>query len=198
MKNNNQIKEMERKTIIDKDFVQFRKFIEESADKVVFMTYLKKEKTNKKIVKEDGTKEDNPYNDKIAKMATVEFVYGRKYSDEVKSVNPEYEFKGPKVEYTKLQDNDMLEKDTKGELSIGIVDPINKNSEYFLLNDDGMLERWNPEERGDVHKYLPERKTFSMPSSGVIFRRYKYSNIQSLSVGDTHFINPDFLKENNE
>ena len=189
---------MERKTIIDKNFVQFRKFIEESADKVVFMTYLKKEKTNKKIVKEDGTKEDNPYNDKIAKMTTVEFLYGRKYSDEVKSVNPEYEFKGPKVEYTKLEENDMLEKDVKGELSIGVVDPINKESEYFVWNEDDMLERWNPEERGDVHNYLPVRKTFSIPSSGVIFRRYKYSNIQSLSVGDTHFINPDFLKENNE
>lgn len=189
---------MERKTIIDKNFVQFRKFIEESVDKSVFMTYLKKEKTNKKIVKEDGTKEDNPYNDKIVKMTTVEFVYGRKYSDEVKSVNPEYEFKGPKVEYTKLEENDMLEKDVKGELSIGVVDPINKESEYFLWNEENMLEKWNPEERGDVHNYLPARKTFSMPSSGVIFRRYKYSNIQSLSVGDTYFINPDFLKENNE
>ena len=182
---------MENKTIVDKHFIRFREFMDGSEDKIVTMTYFKNEKTNKKA---GGVK--NPYYDKIVKMTTVEFTYGRKYSEEVKSTNPDYEFKGSKTEYTKFEGNDILEKNVKGELSLGIVDPKNTNSEFFVWNEDGSLESWDAEKRGNVYDYLPQRKPYGTPQSGVIYRRYKYTNIQSLTVGNTHFINPDFLKEN--
>ena len=123
---------MENKTIVDKHFIRFREFMDGSEDKIVTMTYYKNEKTNKKA---GGV--ENPYYDKIVKMTTVEFTYGRKYSEEVKSTNPDYEFKGSKTEYTKFEGNDILEKNVKGELSLGIVDPKNTNSEFFVWNEDG-------------------------------------------------------------
>ena len=180
---------MDNKTIVDGNFIQFRKFADESEDKTVVMTYLKNEKTNKK---------GNPYHERIAKMTTVEFTYGKKYSEEVKSANPEYEFKGAKAQYEKFAENDILEKDAKGELSLGVVDPHNTSSEYYLYNDEKMLEKWDTEKLGDVHDFLPQRKAYSTPSSGVVYRRYKYKNIQKLSIGNTDFVNPDFLKENEE
>jgi hypothetical protein len=179
-------------SVFDQHFNWFRKGVDNSENKSVVMEYFKKEKTNKR---------GNPYYDRIGKRIIVEFEYGKKYSEEVKAENPEYEFKGGKVQYTKYDENDFLESNTSGELSFGVVDPNNIKSEYYVLDENEQWVKWDKETFGDVYDYLPKRKDnkpIDTPSYGVVYRRYKYENVISLSVGGTKYINPDFKEKLND
>lgn len=141
-------------------------------------------KLNKTYMEGDN-KLPNPLYDKVLKYKTIEFNYGDNFKDAVLRVNPDYEFKGQKALYEKVNGSDILVTGKNG-LYLPIL-PLKSESSYKLEFKDGLMLTVLFEE---VKKYMPEVKE---RTEGVpIVNQLLVSRISKIESEINFWINYDF------
>lgn len=141
-------------------------------------------KLNKTYLENDQ-KLSNPLYDKVLKYKTIEFNYGDTFKEAVLKNNPDYEFKGQKAVYDKVNGSDILLKGKNG-LYLPIL-PLASQSSYKLEFNDGLMLTVLFEE---VKKYMPEVK--ERPEGVPVFNQLLVSRISKIESEINFWINYDF------
>ena len=160
----------------------------ECENTMAFVYYASPLKLNKNYMEMDK-KLENPLYDKVLKYKTIQFNYGDTFKDAVLKINPDYEFKGQKAVYEKVNGSDILTLGKNG-LYLPIL-PLGSESSYKLEFKEGLMLTVLFEE---VKKYMPEVK--ERKDDVPIFNQLLVSRISKIESDINFWINYDFEYKN--
>lgn len=153
-----------------------------------YVYYASPLKMNKTYLNENS-KQQNPIVDKVIKYKTIKFNYGDTFKDAVLKINPDYEFKGQRAIYEKVDGSDILTIGKNG-LYLPIL-PLSSESSYKLKFNDEIMFTIKYEE---IKKFIPEIK--ERKSDVPIFNQLLVSRISKIESDINFWINYDFEYKN--
>lgn len=174
---------------------------------LVMAVITNKVRTNKFYYDADGSKQKNPYYDKLYRKQHILYKYGVDYYEERKKLEPDWVPDTKRGTFNILPDNPLMRQSVgTGNVSMSIVNQRNYSTDYFYQDKSGEFYPWDEKELGNVKMYIPNYTYANKDKLSVTIHKYLADSIYSLSyVKETEdnkyeeiktFYNDDYIYKN--
>lgn len=160
------------------DFFEFlNRHVQKNTFAYVYYTYpLRMNKGGR------GGVEPNPYYGQILKHKPYEFRWDRTYAEAQKALNPDYEFKGSKAEYTPVEGAKIIQNGKNG-LYFPIVPTGNGGKTIYTTLD------YQPIDESELAQWIPNK---NYNPNFAAYMNCLVDRVAGISAGGAFWKNPDF------